>query len=71
MNKLRRGMMIVLAALLILAAVSSPASAAGLGVCEKALIACLMTPGNNTPWAIVFCLEGYSFCKSYIQPLLH
>ncbi len=69
MKKLRRGMMIVLAALLIL--VAAPASAAGLGVCEKALVACLMTPGNNTPWGIGFCLEGYSFCKSYIQPLLH
>ena len=68
MKKSRKGTIIVLAALLIFAAAAAPAAA--LGVCEKALIACLMTPGNNTPWAIVFCFQGYEFCRVYIRPLL-
>jgi hypothetical protein len=40
------------------------------GPCEKALAACFVAPGNNLPWNILACLQGYDFCKRFVEPLL-
>ncbi len=44
--------------------------AAALAPCEKALAACFLAPGNNLPWNIIACLQGYDFCKRFVEPLL-
>jgi hypothetical protein len=44
--------------------------ASSLGPCEKAIVACFLDPGHNLPWDIIACLQGYDFCKRYVEPLL-
>jgi hypothetical protein len=44
--------------------------AESLGPCEKALVACFSAPGHNLPWDIFACLQGYDFCKRFVEPLL-
>jgi hypothetical protein len=59
--------------LLFALAAAAPAAlgAASLGPCEKALVACFLEPGNNLPWNIIACLQGYDFCKRFVEPLLN
>ncbi len=52
------------------AAAPAVLGAAGPGPCEKALAACFLQPGNNLPWNIIACLQGYDFCKRFVEPLL-
>lgn len=52
------------------AAVPATLGAASLGPCEKALAACFLAPGNNLPWNIIACLQGYDFCKRFVEPIL-
>jgi hypothetical protein len=58
--------------LLFLLGTAGPAflRAASPGPCEKALVACFVAPGNNLPWNILACLQGYDFCKRFVEPLL-
>lgn len=49
----------------------SPLAADAAGICEKALWACFTEPGHNLPWDILFCIQGYEFCKIYIEPYLN
>jgi hypothetical protein len=72
MRTLRRVSSAVLVLLFALG-VAAPAvlGAASPGPCEKALVACFLAPGNNLPWNIIACLQGYDFCKRFIEPLLN
>jgi len=58
-----------------LAVFGAPAFAAadsgGRGPCERALLSCLADPGHNLPWDIIACLQGYDFCKRFVEPLLN
>jgi hypothetical protein len=65
----RRVSSAVLIGLFALGAVA-PAALGAPGPCEKALAACLLQPGNNLPWNIIACLQGYDFCKRFVEPLL-
>ena len=71
MRNLRHASSVILVFLVVLGA-AAPAilGAAGLGPCEKALAACFLAPGNNLPWNIIACLQGYDFCKRFVEPLL-
>jgi|GEM_PF-2416179 hypothetical protein len=44
----------------------------GGGVCERALFLCVADPFIRAmgPAFVVYCLEGYAFCKIYVAPLL-
>ncbi len=68
----RRRILTYLLIVLLAVAAAGPSAlqAASLGPCEKALYACFSTPGNNLPWGIVACLQGYDFCKRFVEPLL-
>ena len=71
MRCLRRFFSVVFVLLFLLGA-AGPAllHADALGPCQKALAACLLAPGNNLPWNIIACLQGYDFCKRFVEPLL-
>lgn len=71
MRKSRRISSVVLVLLFALtAAVPAFLEAAAPAPCEKALVACFLAPGNNLPWNIIACLQGYDFCKRFVEPLL-
>jgi hypothetical protein len=61
---------LLIASLAIAAAGPLALEAAAPGPCEKALYACFSAPGNNLPWNIIACLQGYDFCKRFVEPLL-
>jgi hypothetical protein len=70
-SRLRRFSSAVLVVLFLLAALGPGIlRASALGPCEKALTACLLAPGNNLPWNILACVQGYDFCVRYVEPLL-
>lgn len=70
--KMNRRHCFALGVLLLLLGVglASPVSGHAAGICEKSLWACFTEPGHNLPWDILFCIQGYDFCKTYIEPYL-
>jgi len=44
----------------------------GWSICEKALLMCMTDPyvrAGGVPF-VFYCIEGYAFCKKYVEPLL-
>jgi hypothetical protein len=58
---------LLLAVLLLGCAAGVVISAEAPGICETALIACLSDPFNLPIFGVIYCLEGYAFCKKYIE----
>ncbi|MBM3295799.1 MAG: hypothetical protein FJY82_14965 [Candidatus Aminicenantes bacterium] len=41
-------------------------------ICEKALLLCMTDPyirAGGVPF-VFYCIEGYAFCKKYVEPFL-
>jgi hypothetical protein len=73
------GVLVAAASLILLIAGASPLNeieAATLGACEKGLAVCIVTSaleiGNPVLWCAyaTWCLNGYSWCKAYVEPFL-
>jgi len=69
--------MVVVGALALLAVLAAGAGTSVLAeeeawICEKAAFSCLTDPYVRAGgWQLFFyCLEGYAFCKKYVEPLI-
>jgi len=58
---------LVLTGLILVGSSGFLVSAEEAGICEKAVFACLNDPQLLPLFGPIFCLQGYAFCKKFIE----